>query len=264
MTSPCPAGHPSESVDYCDQCGRKMPEPPTVDTGSADSSTTGTGDITDRALTDEPDPEPPDAASEGEPCPACGSVHSGADRYCEACGYDFAADAPGASDPLASPVRSPAGGEVPNRWEATVVADRAHYERVGTKDATFPPHCPERRFLLEGAQVRIGRRSASRGVYPEIDLSAAPVDTAISHLQAVLIRQPGGTYDVVDPGSMNGTTLNDNAAPIPVDEPVAINDGDELHIGAWTTITVHACVWSDRDEPVTPGTGESVEDEAGM
>lgn len=264
MTSTCPAGHPSESVDYCDQCGRKMPEPAGADPRSAEPSTTDTGDSTDRAPTDQPDPEAPDAAADGEPCPACGSRHAGADRYCEACGYDFARGTPGDLDPLASPSRSRAGSGARSRWEATVVADRAHFERVGTKDAAFPPHCPERRFLLEGAQVRIGRRSASRGVYPEVDLSGAPVDTAISHLQAVLIRQPGGTYEVVDPGSMNGTTLNDNAAPIPVDEPVPINDGDQLHIGAWTTITVHACARSERDEPATAQADESVEDEPGM
>jgi FHA domain-containing protein len=261
MTSTCPAGHPSESVDYCDQCGRKMPELAVADPSSAEPSTADTGGITDRALAEEPDIEVPDAAVEGEPCPACGNPHPGTDRYCEACGYDFAADGRGDSDPLASLRQSPGEQGVPNRWEATVVADRAHYERVGTKDAAFPPHCPERRFLLEGAQVRIGRRSASRGVYPEIDLSGAPVDVAISHLQAVLIRQPGGTFDLIDPGSMNGTTLNDNAAPIAVDEPVHVNDGDEIHIGAWTTITVHACAWSEHGEPTTPETDEPVEGE---
>jgi len=264
MTSTCPVGHPSESVDYCDQCGRKMPDPAGADPRSAESSTTDTGVVAGRAQTEEAEPEPPDAAAEAEPCPACGSRHTGADRYCEACGYDFATGTPGDPEPLASTSRSRNGLGARSRWEATVVADRAHYERVGTKDAAFPPHCPERRFLLEGAQVRIGRRSASRGVYPEIDLSGAPVDTAISHLQAVLIRQPGGAYEVVDPGSMNGTTLNDDAAPIPVDEPVPINDGDQLHIGAWTTITVHASARSERDEPAPARTDESVEEAPGV
>lgn len=264
MTSTCSAGHQSESVDYCDECGRKMPEPVVADSSSAEPSTADTGGITDRALAEEPDTRAADAAPEGEPCPACGTRHPGTDRYCEACGYDFAAETPGGADPLVSPRHSSGEPEVPNRWEATVVADRAHYERVGTKDATFPPHCPERRFLLDAAQVRIGRRSASRGVYPEIDLSGAPVDTAISHLQAVLIRQPGGTYDLIDPGSMNGTTLNDNAAPIPVDEPVHVDDGDRIHIGAWTTITVHAHARSEHGEPAPPPADEPVEGETRM
>src|SRR5262245_27583892 len=108
MTSTCPAGHPSESVDYCDQCGRKMPEPAGADPRPAEPSTTDTGDSTDRAPTDEPEPEAPDATADGEPCPACGSRHPGSDRFCEACGYDFATRTP---DPalLASPSRSRAG-----------------------------------------------------------------------------------------------------------------------------------------------------------
>jgi hypothetical protein len=241
-----------------------MPAPAGADQRSTEPSTTDTGGITDEARTEEPDTEAPDAPAEEEPCPACGSNHPGTDRYCEACGYDLAADRPVDLDPLAVPNRPAGDPGARSCWEVTVVADRAHYERVATKDAAFPPHCPERRFVLEEAQVRIGRRSASRGVYPEIDLSGAPVDTAISHLQAVLIRQPGGAYEVVDPGSMNGTTLNDNAAPLPVDEAVPINDGDQLHIGAWTTITLHARAWSERDEPATPRTDESIEDEPGM
>ena len=264
MTTACPAGHQSASADYCDQCGRKMPEPAVADPRSTESSTTDTGDITDQARGEESDAGALDAAAPGQPCPACGSHHPGTDRYCEACGYDLAADGPADLEPLATPSRPGGNPGARSRWEATVLADRAHYERVGTKDAAFPPHSPERRFVLEGAQVRIGRRSASRGVYPEIDLSGAPVDTAISHLQAVLIRQPGGAYEVVDPGSMNGTMLNDDAAPIPVDEPVPIKNGDQLHIGAWTTITVHAYAWSERDEPATPRADESIEDEPGI
>jgi hypothetical protein len=264
MTWVCPAGHPSESVDYCDQCGRKMPDPAVADSGSGEPSTADTGGVPDQALTGAPDAHVRDAAAEDEPCPACGSSHPGTDRYCEACGYDLAANAPRGSDRVAPVGDTPGDPGVRNRWEATVVADRAHYERIGTKDAAFPMHCPERHFVLEGAQVRIGRRSASRGVYPEIDLSGSPVDTAISHLQAVLIRQPAGTYDLVDPGSMNGTTLNDAATSLPVDEPVPVNDGDQIHIGAWTTITVQAREWSQQGEPATPRSDEPLEDETGM
>jgi hypothetical protein len=202
-------------------------------------------------------------AADEEPCPACGSLHTGPDRYCEACGYDFAADTPRGSERVTSPGDPPGDQRVPDQWEATVVADHAQYERVGSKDAAFPMLCPDRHFLLDSTEVRIGRRSASRGVYPEIDLSGAPVDTAISHLQAVLIQRPGGKYDLVDPGSMNGTTLNDDAAPIPVNEPIPVNDGDQIHIGAWTTITVHARECSEHCEPATPRADEPMEDDTG-
>jgi pSer/pThr/pTyr-binding forkhead associated (FHA) protein len=42
----------------------------------------------------------------------------------------------------------------------------------------------------------------------------------------------------VDPGSTNGTTLNDAPAAITPNTPVALADGDRIHLGAWTTITI--------------------------
>jgi hypothetical protein len=42
----------------------------------------------------------------------------------------------------------------------------------------------------------------------------------------------------VDPGSANGTRINDDSDPVTTNQPVALADGDQIHIGAWTTITV--------------------------
>jgi pSer/pThr/pTyr-binding forkhead associated (FHA) protein len=77
-------------------------------------------------------------------------------------------------------------------------------------------------------------------VAPEIDLSGAPEDPAISHLHALLLRQPDGSYAVVDPGSTNGTTVNDGKEAITVNDAVPLKDGDRIHLGAWTTLTVHS------------------------
>ena len=79
-----------------------------------------------------------------------------------------------------------------------VGADHAYYERVqevtGPEGAAvaFPAHCTERRFQMLGNQMRIGRRSVSRGLAPEIDLSGPPADPGISRLHAVLIAAPDG------------------------------------------------------------------------
>ncbi|MFD0330538.1 FHA domain-containing protein [Streptacidiphilus monticola] len=43
---------------------------------------------------------------------------------------------------------------------------------------------------------------------------------------------------VIDQDSTNGTTLNGAPDPIPAHTPVALKDGDRIHVGAWTTITV--------------------------
>jgi hypothetical protein len=161
----------------------------------------------------------------------------GDDRFCEVCGYDFTAPAP---SPGGTIVAAAAGSTGTPAWEAVAIADRDYFDRVAPEGVTFPLHCPTRTFLLAGDQIRIGRHSNSRGIQPEVDLSGAPEDGAISHLHCILIEQPDGSYSVVDPGSTNGTTVNDDATPLMANIAVALADGDRIHLGAWTTITIHA------------------------
>ena len=125
-------------------------------------------------------------------------------------------------------------------WKAVVTADRAYYDKVGAGDVPFPDHCPEREFTLAEDEILIGRRSESRGVRPQIDLSGAPEDTGVSRSQAILRRGADGTWTVVDPGSTNGTLLNDNPDPLALNVAVTLSDGDRLYVGAWTKIELHA------------------------
>jgi FHA domain len=128
-------------------------------------------------------------------------------------------------------------------WSAVVTASRVHYDAViasvGLPEAVqFPDHYPERRFPLSGPRMRIGRRSASREVRPEIDLSGPLADPGVSRMHAILIAQADGSWAVVDPGSENGTTVND--VEILAGEPVLLGDGDSICVGAWTRIRVVA------------------------
>lgn len=198
----CPLGHPSQDDEYCDTCGSRMVQP----------------------------------------CPTCQAPRDG--RYCEIDGYDFVEDRPGA-DPLSDP--SPDGhsgdghsGDGDPEWEAVVGADRAYYEEVIAQDGpdaariTFPAHCPKRSFPLAGTQIRIGRQSRLWNVHPEIDLAGPPEDPGVSHLHAVLIARPGGSWTLLDPGSANGTRVN--GKPVQTNVPVALGDGDRIHLGAWTVL----------------------------
>ncbi len=54
----------------------------------------------------------------------------------------------------------------------------------------------------------------------------------------MLIAQPDGGWHLVDPGSTNGTFINDAPEPIEVNVDVPVGDGDRIHMGAWTTITL--------------------------
>jgi hypothetical protein len=136
-----------------------------------------------------------------------------------------------------------ASGSLPRRsWIVVVTADRGYFDRVvatGAPDAgiiQFPRYCPERRFRLEGREMRIGRRSASRGIEPEIDLTGPPTDPGISHLHAVLLAEPDGGWAVLDPGSSNGTMVN--GRDIAAGERAALHEGDRIYLGAWTVLAI--------------------------
>jgi len=158
------------------------------------------------------------------------------------------ASAPPAAAPPAPPISSapPTAATplyAPVDWTAVVSADRDYYDSVRAasgpegESIDFPAYCAERRFRLSGGQMRIGRRSVSRGVDPEIDLTGPPADPGISRLHAVLIAEPDGSWSVLDPGSANGTSVNGNE--IPTGNRVPLHDGDRINVGAWTAITVH-------------------------
>jgi hypothetical protein len=208
MTARCPDGHVSETADYCDQCGAPI------------VPGTGTSQPTEvLPVVEELDTSP---STLRQPCPVCAAPRSGDDRYCESCGHDFLAPPPASAT-----------------WEAIATADRAQFDRLAVTGVSFPDDYSERRFALSGAETTIGR---SRGDPGEtalgIDLAQAPVDPGISRQHAALARQGDGTYVLRDLGSTNGTTLNDNPAPIAPHTAVPISDGDRIRLGAWTTITL--------------------------
>ena len=219
MSVACPHGHESVATDYCDQCGARI-------------------GATDRVS--DPAPRPEDAGKEAtdetteraDPitqvlCPACRTPNAGGDAFCEACGHDFAAT------------------PTVDMWEAVVTADRAHYERMAPDDVAFPTDYPPRVFRFDGLETLIGRRSVSRGILPEIDLSGAPEDPCVSHRHALLMRGPDGSYVLVDHGSANGTWMHDDPDPVALNEQVPVADGDRIYLGAWTCITIHHRASSD-------------------
>lgn len=128
-------------------------------------------------------------------------------------------------------------------WVAVVHADVDYYEAataLGELEAPrvpFPRDWPPRTFVLGGDRAWIGRRGRTRGHRPEIDLGGWPFDPGVSRLHAVLLPVTDG-WALLDPGSAGGTALNYPAARVPVDELTPLVDGDRIHVGAWTTITL--------------------------
>ena len=150
--------------------------------------------------------------------------------------------APATPAPATPAPATPATPDASVTWTAVVTADRAYYESVYPVDdqdapsIIFPVHVPERRFPLSGTEVRIGRRSVSRGINPEIDLTGPPTDTGVSRLHAMLLAAPDRSWSVVDLGSPNGIQVN--GRDVPPGEAVPLGDGTRIHLGAWTMITI--------------------------
>jgi serine/threonine protein kinase len=155
---------------------------------------------------------------------------------------DPSAPAPAPAEAATPVPATPAAPDASVTWTAVVTADRAYYESVypvNDQDAPsiiFPVHVPERRFPLSGTEVRIGRRSVSRGSRPEIDLTGPPTDTGVSRLHAMLVAGPDRSWSVIDLGSPNGIQVN--GRDVPSGEVVPLGDGARIHLGAWTMITI--------------------------
>ncbi|MFI1975046.1 FHA domain-containing protein [Streptomyces wedmorensis] len=132
----------------------------------------------------------------------------------------------------------------PLTWTAVIGPDREYFmammHRSGPEASglNLPAYSPDKHLPLQGNQVSIGRRRHSTGESPDIDLSVPPEDPGVSHQHAVLVQQPDGSWAVVDQNSTNGTTINGGEEPIQPYVPVQLQDGDRVHVGAWTTITI--------------------------
>ena len=196
----CTEGHVTVADDYCDVCGSPVTTPGAQTASSAPTA---------------------------KPCPACQAPIAG--RFCEVCGHDSAAPVAAVPQPVAAV-----------QWTAVVTADRDYYKRViargGPDTVEFPELFPERRILLRDNTL-IGRANRKQGVEPGIDLGIHPTDRGVSTQHAVLrLRDTGPT--ITDLGSTNGTSINDSDNLLSNGEETPVADGDRIHVGAWTTITI--------------------------
>lgn len=188
-----------------------------------------------------PDPQGPPPPPPG---PSFGGGNGGGTN-----GDDWVISPPSASSTTAPPFQQqqypPQQPQAPMTWSATIGPDREYFmammHRSGPEASglNLPAYSPEQQRQLTGNQITIGRRRHSTGDTPDIDLSVPPEDPGVSHSHAVLVQQPDGTWAVVDQNSTNGTTVNGGEEPIQPFVPVPLQDGDRVHVGAWTTITIH-------------------------
>jgi FHA domain len=168
-------------------------------------------------VTDDPGTHASEVTRPGEAasrCPICDTPRVAGDRYCENDGHDFEAPA----------------------WELLIEADAGYHARFAAGSVELPLDVAAVRFALDAAELLIGRRDGAAGG-PAV--TGAADDPALSRQHARLVRHDDaddGGYTIEDLGSTNGTEVN--GYPIPAREIVALHDGDRVHLGAWTGMTI--------------------------
>ena len=272
----CPSGHESQTSDYCDTCGAVMGGAPVTPSATATAEPGGAAEAAAVSTEGRPGEVCPvcGAARSGRFCEEDGHdfelaalVPPAAEPSAPLTPPPAANEPPTSGDPLAStadpdfdleaeleaaeraaaapsPTPVAAAPAAPTPLAAIVHADQDYYtaqvERgdIVESEFPFPKYTSERRFALGGDRVRIGRASTSRGIVVEIDLTGPPLDPAVSHLHAQLLRAQDGTWSVVDLNSANGTRINGAEDPIPAETEVPVKAGDRIHVGVWTTLTL--------------------------
>lgn len=175
------------------------------------------------------DPSPDPSST----CGNCGAPREPGAPFCEVCGLDHATgELPPTPSP--TPVAAMATG-----WAIEVEADRAYFDSNQAESpdvtVTFPEGVAKRTVGLVSDEVHIGRRSPSAGVHPDIDLTDDP---GVSRRHALLRRSAQDAWVVVDLGSTNGTRVRGTTDPIAADQEIALAEGDAVHVGAWSRLTL--------------------------
>lgn len=235
----CSNGHDSEWDDYCSVCGEAL-----VATEGAEAAAAAPDSQSEAATPDPATPDPATPEQAATSCPNCTEATGAADVFCENCGYDFLSGTlpdSGATLAPAEVAASTLGSDPPS--VAIVSVDLEFFERMRFDGVNRPSTNPEPVTIdLPPTDILIGRYSASRGTFPEIDLSTVfgdsdATDPAVSSNHCRLHRSGSG-WTVTDLGSTNGTYVGQGSDPIVPGSPVDLEPGTPIHLGAWTRIDI--------------------------
>jgi hypothetical protein len=157
-------------------------------------------------------------------CPSCGHLHRPGTLFCSECGVYLLTGGPLRTEPLPE-------SDLPTTradpWESA--------EKIGAAEAPremvlviVPPSGRQLTLPTDGEAV-IGRLDATRGVFPNIDLTPeGGLEGGVSRRHARVHKQKA-QYFIEDLGSANGTFLNGQRLTPYLPHP--LHDGDELQLG---------------------------------
>lgn len=221
-----------EGSIYCEDCGARLPvsgggaTPAPVQATFTPPAQPEAAEPTREAL---PAVETAASASGGDnTCGTCGATNGPGEMYCEDCGAALA-DSPSsagpptpsigdAPPPITAAPPTPAIPTTPAQAVAAAVAGKPRLEAPGNGQT----------FLLAKDENAVGRRSPVDGIFPEVDLTEADVDSYISRRHGkITMGEQGPVYE--DLGSSNGSFHN--GVRLQQGVQAVLREGDRLRLG---------------------------------
>ncbi|MGH2591902.1 MAG: FHA domain-containing protein [Anaerolineae bacterium] len=157
-------------------------------------------------------------------CPSCGRQHRPGTLFCSECGVYLLTGGPLRTEPLPESELPTARADP---WATGAGAPTAEAE---TSTLTVVMTASGRRVPLPtGGEAVLGRLDATRGVFPDVDLTPdGGLEGGVSRRHA-RVHQQKLQFFIEDLGSANGTFLNGQRLTPYLPHP--LRDGDEVQLG---------------------------------
>lgn len=235
-----------EGSIYCEDCGARLPvsggsdapSAPPAPTFSPPAAQPEAAEPTREAFpaVDAPSAPPVSSGGSGTTCGTCGATNGPGEMYCEDCGAALGESSGATSIPTPSigdappPITSapptPAVPTTPAQAVAAAVAGKPRLESPSNGQT----------FLLSKDENAVGRRSPVDGIFPEVDLTEADIDSYISRRHGkIVMGEQGPVYE--DLGSSNGSFHN--GVRLQQGVQAVLREGDRLRLGK-TELVYHS------------------------
>ncbi len=158
-------------------------------------------------------------------CPSCGAKHRPGTLFCSECGVYLLTGGPLRTEPLPE-------SDLPTTradpWQSGLEPSPTDDSAAEIALAIIAPSGRQLALPTDGEAV-LGRLDATRGVFPNVDLTPeGGLEGGVSRRHARIHRQRAQFF-IEDLGSANGTFLNGQRLTPYLPHPV--HDGDELQLG---------------------------------
>ena len=158
-------------------------------------------------------------------CPSCGHLHRPGTLFCSECGVYLLTGGPLRTEPLPE-TELPASRADP--WASGDQPQTVEQEQAESALLIVPPSGRQLSLPANGEAV-LGRLDATRGVFPDIDLTPeGGLEGGVSRRHARVHKQKTQFF-IEDLGSANGTFLNGQRLTPYLPHP--LHDGDEVQLG---------------------------------